>query len=89
MSSFTPHEHLRRYRKLLIRTSDETVRSQLFKLIADEERQQILEERDWSSSTEILIDSDYRAMPRRSSAKPDNFLQTAYADCNAGMTALG
>ena len=56
MSTFTPHEHLRRYRKLLIRTSDETVRSQLLKLIADEERQQILQERDWSSSTEILID---------------------------------
>ena len=55
MSSFTPHEHLRRYRKLLIRTSDETVRSQLFKLIADEERQQILQECDWSSPTEILI----------------------------------
>ena len=56
MSSFIPREHLRRYRKLLIRTPDETLRSQLLKLIADEERQQILQERDWSSPTEILID---------------------------------
>jgi hypothetical protein len=56
MSSFIPHKHLRRYRKLLIRTSDETLRSQLLKLIADEERQQILQERDWSSPTEVLND---------------------------------
>ena len=56
MQSFIQHENLARYRSLLVTTADETVRSQLFKLIAEEERQQILQERDWSSPTEIVID---------------------------------
>ena len=50
------HENLAHYRSLLVTTADETVRSQLFKLIAEEERQQILQERDWSSPTEIVMD---------------------------------
>ena len=56
MQSFIQHENLAHYRSLLVMTADETVRSQLFKLIAEEERQQILQERDWSSPTEIVID---------------------------------
>jgi len=48
MHSFIRRENLRRYRGLLVKTTDETVRSQLFKLIAEEERRQILQERDWS-----------------------------------------
>jgi hypothetical protein len=43
MHSFIRRENLKRYRNLLTTTSDEAVRSQLFKLIADEERQQILQ----------------------------------------------
>ena len=43
------HENLTRYRNLLVKTADETQRSQLFKLIAEEERRQILQGRDWSS----------------------------------------
>ena len=44
MHSFVRRENLRRYRDLLMRTSDETVRSQLFKLIAEEERQQLMQQ---------------------------------------------
>jgi rubrerythrin len=43
MYSFIRPENLRRYRNLLMRTSDETVRSQLFNLIAEEERQQLMQ----------------------------------------------
>ena len=43
MQAFIRRENLRRYRNLLAKTSDETVRSQLFKLIAEEERRQILQ----------------------------------------------
>jgi len=43
MHSFIRRENLRRYRNLLSSTSDEAVRSQLFKLIAEEERRQILQ----------------------------------------------
>jgi hypothetical protein len=56
MQSFVQHENLAHYRSLLVTTADETVRSQLFKLIAEEERQQILQECDWSSPTEIVMD---------------------------------
>jgi len=43
MHSFIRRENLRRYRNLLASTSDEAVRSQLFKLIAEEERRQLLQ----------------------------------------------
>ena len=56
MQSFVQHENLAHYRSLLVTTADETVRSQLFKLIAEEERQQILQECDWSSPTQIVMD---------------------------------
>ena len=56
MQSFIEHGNLAHYRSLLVTTADETVRSQLFKLIAEEERQQILQERDWSSPPEVVID---------------------------------
>ena len=49
MESFVQHENLSRYRNLLVKTIDETQRSQLLKLIAEEERRQILQELDWSS----------------------------------------
>ena len=49
MQNFIRRENLRRFRKLLAKTTDETVRSQLIKLIAEEERRQILLGRDWSS----------------------------------------
>ena len=49
MQNFVRRENLKRFRKLLVKTTDETVRSQLFKLIAEEERRQILQRRDWSS----------------------------------------
>ena len=48
MHSFIRRENLRRYRGLLVKTTHETVRSQLFKLIAEEERTQILQESNWS-----------------------------------------
>ena len=44
MHSFVRRENLRRYRDLLMRTSDETVRSQLFKPIAEEERQELMQQ---------------------------------------------
>jgi hypothetical protein len=43
VQSFIRRENLRRYRTLLTKTPDETVRSQLFKLIAEEERRQFLQ----------------------------------------------
>ena len=43
MHSFIRRENLKRYRNLLMVTSDEAVRSQLFKLIAEEERRQFLQ----------------------------------------------
>jgi hypothetical protein len=49
MQNFVRRENLRRFRKLLAKTTDEAVRSRLFKLIAEEERRQILQRRDWSS----------------------------------------
>ena len=49
MQNFVRRENLRRFRKLLAKTTDETVRSRLFKLIAKEERRQILQGCDWSS----------------------------------------
>ena len=49
MQNFVRRENLKRFRNLLVKTTDETVRSQLFKLIAEEERRQILQGRDWSS----------------------------------------
>jgi len=51
MYSFIQRENLRRYRNLLMRTSDETVRSQLFKLIAEEERQQLMQQISEQQST--------------------------------------
>ena len=51
MYSFIRRENLRRYRNLLMRTSDETVRSQLFKLIAEEERQQLMQQISEQQST--------------------------------------
>ena len=43
MHSFIRRENLKRYRNLLVVTSDEAVRSQLFKLIAEEERRQFMQ----------------------------------------------
>lgn len=43
MHSFVRRENLKRYRTLLLVTSDEAARSQLFKLIAEEERRQFLQ----------------------------------------------
>jgi len=43
MDSFNRRENLKRYRNLLLATSDEAVRSQLFKLIAEIERRRFLE----------------------------------------------
>ena len=51
MHSFVRRENLRRYRNLLMRTSDETVLSQLFKLIAEEERQQLMQQISEQQST--------------------------------------
>ena len=42
MRTFIRRDNLKRYRSLLTKTRDETVRNQLFKLIAKEERRQIL-----------------------------------------------
>jgi hypothetical protein len=49
MQNFVRRENLRCFRKLLVKTTNETMRSHLFKLIAEEERRQILQRRDWSS----------------------------------------
>ena len=49
MQNFVRRKNLKRFRKLLVKTTDETVRSQLFKLSAEEERRQILQRRDWLS----------------------------------------
>jgi hypothetical protein len=43
MQSFIRRENLKRYRNLLVATSDEAVCSQLFKLIAEEERKRFLQ----------------------------------------------
>lgn len=51
MHSFIRRENLRRYRNLLASTSDEAVRSQLFKLIAEEERRQLLQRISEQQST--------------------------------------
>ena len=47
MQNFVRRENLWRFRKLLAKSTDETVRSQLFKLIAEDKRRQILQRRDW------------------------------------------
>ena len=51
MQSYIRRENLKRYRNLLMATSDETVRSQLFKLIAEEERKQFLQQISEQQST--------------------------------------
>jgi hypothetical protein len=51
MQSYIRRENLKRYRNLLMGTSDETVRSQLFKLIAEEERKQFLQRISEQQST--------------------------------------
>ena len=51
MQSFIRRENLKRYRNLLVVTSDEAVRSQLFKLIAEEERRQFLQRNSEELST--------------------------------------
>jgi hypothetical protein len=51
MQSFVRRENLKRYRNLLMATSDEAVRSQLFKLIAEEERKQFLQRISEQQST--------------------------------------
>lgn len=51
MQSFIRRENLKRYRNLLVVTSDEAVRSQLFKLIAEEERRQFLQRNSEEQST--------------------------------------
>ena len=54
MHSFIRHENLKRYRNLLVVTSDESVRGQLFKLIAEEEQRQFLQRvSDQQSSGDI------------------------------------
>ena len=52
MHSFIRRENLKRYRNLLMVTSDEAVRSQLFKLIAEEERRQFLQRISDQQSTD-------------------------------------
>jgi hypothetical protein len=71
------HENLTRYRNLLVKTADETQRSQLFKLIAEEELQLILQELDWSSPTEIVTSAVV--------CEARWFLQTADAGCIADV----
>ena len=44
MNSFAGRDDLRRYRDLLITTSDDMLRNQLFRLIADQERQELLQQ---------------------------------------------
>ena len=51
MQSFIRRENLKRYRNLLVATSDEAVRSQLFKLIAEEERKRFLQRISEQQST--------------------------------------
>jgi hypothetical protein len=58
MYSYVWRENLKRYRNLLLTTSDETVRSQLFKLIAEEERRQLLQrisKAQWTSDNATKI----------------------------------
>jgi hypothetical protein len=51
LHSFIQRENLKRYRNLLQTTSDEAVRTQLFKLIAEEERQQLMQQISEQQST--------------------------------------
>ncbi len=44
MNTFTGRDSLRHYRDLLIATSDDMLRSQLFRLIAEQERQELLQQ---------------------------------------------
>jgi hypothetical protein len=44
MTSSAERGDLRRYRDLLIATSDDILRNQLFRLIAEQERQQLLQQ---------------------------------------------
>jgi hypothetical protein len=44
MNSSAERNDLRRYRDLLIATSDDMLRNQLFRLIAERERQQLLQQ---------------------------------------------
>ena len=44
MNAFVRRENLRRYRNLLIATSDDMLRNQLCRLIAEQERQELLEQ---------------------------------------------
>ena len=58
MHSFIRRENLKRYRNLLMATSDEAVRSQLFKLISEEERRQFLQRiSDQQSTLDIASES--------------------------------
>ncbi len=54
MQSYIQRENLKRYRNLLMVTSDETVRSQLFQLIAEEERKQFLQQISEQQSTDEI-----------------------------------
>lgn len=60
MHSFIRRENLKRYRNLLTMTSDEEVRGQLCKLIAEEERRQffqrILEQQSVADNNELARD---------------------------------
>ncbi len=58
MHSFIRRENLKRYRNLLMATSDEAVRSQLFKLISEEERRQFLQRiSDQQSTVDTVSES--------------------------------
>ena len=58
MHSFIRRENLKRYRNLLVVTSDEAVRSQLFKLISEEERRQFLQRiSDQQSTVDTVSES--------------------------------
>jgi hypothetical protein len=57
MHSFIRRENLKRYRNLLVVTSDESVRGQLFKLIAEEERRQFLESASDHQSTDFTSEA--------------------------------
>jgi hypothetical protein len=54
MQSYIRRENLKRYRNLLMVTSDEAVRSQLFKLIAEEERKKFLQQISEQQSTDEI-----------------------------------
>ena len=44
MNSFAARDDLRRYRDLLIATSDDMLRNHLFRLIAEQERRELLQQ---------------------------------------------